>query len=139
MIHNQITDPEKVIKVLSQELDLDEETVRKRVEKVSSIERILSNVPKALGDRIRSYKLDGVNVDEDYSRYYPYGTLASKVLGFTGSDNQGIIGLEVKYDQYLQGTEGLILTTTDVRGLEVDNTAEKAGRSGGWPGSVYKY
>lgn len=125
VIHNQITDPEKVIKVLSQELDLDEETVRKRVEKVSSIERILSNVPKALGDRIRSYKLDGVNVDEDYSRYYPYGTLASKVLGFTGSDNQGIIGLEVKYDQYLQGTEGLILTTTDVRGLEVDNTAEK--------------
>ncbi len=80
---------------------------------------------KATGDVIRSYKLDGVNVDEDYARYYPYGTLASKVLGFTGGDNQGIIGLEVKYDEYLQGTEGLILTTTDVRGLEVENTAEK--------------
>ncbi len=125
VIHNQITDPDQVIEVLSRELDMDPETVRQRVEKVSSIERIKSNVPKATGDVIRSYKLDGVNVDEDYARYYPYGTLASKVLGFTGGDNQGIIGLEVKYDEYLQGTEGLILTTTDVRGLEVENTAEK--------------
>ncbi|MFR8318921.1 MAG: peptidoglycan D,D-transpeptidase FtsI family protein, partial [Catenibacillus sp.] len=125
VIHNQITDPEKVIKVLSQELQMSEENVRKRVEKVSSIEKIRSNVPKAIGDRIRSYKLDGVNVDEDYSRYYPYDTLASKVLGFTGGDNQGILGLEVKYDEALQGTDGLILTTTDVRGLEVENTAQK--------------
>ena len=125
VIHNQITDPERVIEVLSKELDIDEATVRKRVEKVSSIEKIKSNVPKATGDIIRSYKLDGVNVDEDYSRYYPYDNLASKVLGFTGGDNQGIIGLEVKYDEYLQGTEGAILTTTDVRGLEVENTAEK--------------
>ena len=125
VIHNQITDPDQVIEVLSRELDMAPETVRQRVEKVSSIERIKSNVPKATGDVIRSYKLDGVNVDEDYARYYPYGTLASKVLGFTGGDNQGIIGLEVKYDEYLQGTEGLILTTTDVRGLEVENTAEK--------------
>lgn len=125
VIHNQITDPERVIEVLSKELDIDEATVRKRVEKVSSIEKIKSNVPKATGDIIRSYKLSGVNVDEDYSRYYPYNNLASKVLGFTGGDNQGIIGLEVKYDEYLQGTEGAILTTTDVRGLEVENTAEK--------------
>lgn len=125
VIHNQITDPERVIEVLSKVLDIDEATVRKRVEKVSSIEKIKSNVPKATGDIIRSYKLDGVNVDEDYSRYYPYDELASKVLGFTGGDNQGIIGLEVKYDSYLQGTPGAILTTTDVRGLEVENTAEK--------------
>lgn len=125
VIHNQITDPEQVIQVLSRELDIDEATVRKRVEKVSSIERIKSNVPKAVGDAIRSYKLDGVNVDEDYARYYPSGSLASKVLGFTGGDNQGIIGLEVKYNDYLQGTEGAILTTTDVRGLEVENAAEK--------------
>ena len=125
VIHNQITDPERVIQVLSEELKLDEAAVRKRVEKVSSIEKIKSNVPKAVGDVIRSYKLDGVNVDEDYARYYPYNELASKVLGFTGGDNQGIIGLEVKYDNYLAGTEGAILTTTDVRGLRVENSAEK--------------
>lgn len=125
VIHNQITDPERVIEVLSKELELDADTVRKRVEKVSSIEKIKSNVPKAVGDVIRGYKLDGVNVDEDYARYYPYETLGSKVLGFTGGDNQGIIGLEVKYDEYLAGTPGAILTTTDVRGLEVENTAEK--------------
>lgn len=125
VIHNQITDPERVIQVLSEELKLDEAAVRKRVEKVSSIEKIKSNVPKSVGDVIRSYKLDGVNVDEDYARYYPYNELASKVLGFTGGDNQGIIGLEVKYDDYLAGTEGAILTTTDVRGLRVENSAEK--------------
>lgn len=125
VIHNQITDPEKVIDVLSEVLSLDEADVRKRVEKVSSIERIKSNVPKELGDEIRSYRLDGVNVDEDYARYYPYGDLASKVLGFTGSDNQGIIGLEVMYDEYLSGSEGTILTKTDVRGIEVENEAEK--------------
>ena len=125
VIHNQITDPEQVIEVLSRELELDADAVRKRVEKVSSIEKIKSNVPKATGDVIRSYKLNGVNVDEDYARYYPYNELASKVLGFTGGDNQGIIGLEVKYDDYLSGKPGAILTTTDVRGLEVENTAEK--------------
>lgn len=125
VIHNQITDPQRVIEVLSKELELDESAVRQRVEKVSSIEKIKSNVPKAVGDVIRSYKLDGVNVDEDYARYYPCDELASKILGFTGGDNQGIIGLEVKYDDYLKGTDGAILTTTDVRGLEVENSAEK--------------
>lgn len=125
VIHNQITDPEKVISVLSEALGMDEAAVRKRVEKVSSIEKIKSNVPKETGDLIRSYKLDGVNVDEDYARYYPYGTLASKVLGFTGGDNQGIVGLEVIYDEALSGEEGMILTKTDVRGIEVENAAEK--------------
>lgn len=125
VIHNQITDAEQVITVLSDILSMDEKDVRKRAEKVSSIERIKSNVPKELGDEIRSYRLDGVNVDEDYARYYPYGDLASKVLGFTGSDNQGIIGLEVMYDEYLSGSEGRILTKTDVRGVEVENEAEK--------------
>ena len=124
VIHNQITDPEKVIEVLSDILGMDEAAVRKRVEKVSSIEKIQSNVPKETGDLIRQYKLDGVMVDEDYARYYPYDTLASKILGFTGGDNQGIIGLEVKYDEYLQGEEGKILTVTDVRGIEVENSAE---------------
>ncbi len=124
VIHNQITDPERVISVLSDVLGLEEETVRKRVEKVSSIERIKANVDKAIGDEIRSYKLDGVMVDEDYTRYYPYGTLAAKLLGFTGGDNQGIIGLEVKYDEYLQGQEGFILTVTDARGIEVENVSE---------------
>lgn len=124
VIHNQVTDPEKVISVLSAELELDEAEVRKRVEKVTSIETIKSNVPKEVGDIIRGYKLEGVNVDEDYARYYPFGELASKVIGFTGSDNQGIIGLEVIYDEYLKGTEGSILTTTDVRGVEVENAAE---------------
>lgn len=124
VIHNQITDPEQVISVLSEVLGLEEETVRKRVEKVSSIERIKANVDKAIGDEIRAYKLDGVMVDEDYTRYYPYGTLAAKLLGFTGGDNQGIIGLEVKYDEYLQGQEGFILTVTDARGIEVENVSE---------------
>lgn len=124
VIHNQIKEPEKVIQTLAQVLEMDEETVRKRVEKVSSIERIRSNVPKETGDLIRSYKLDGVMVDEDYARYYPYDSLGAKILGFTGGDNQGIIGLEVKYDDYLQGEEGKILTTTDVRGIEVKNSAE---------------
>lgn len=125
VIHNQITDAEAVIKTLSDILEMDEAKVRARVEKVSSIEKIKSNVPKELGDKIRSYKLAGVNVDEDYARYYPYGTLASKVIGFTGGDNQGIIGLEVKYDSYLCGSEGRLLTKTDVRGVEVENEAEK--------------
>ena len=124
VIHNQIKDSETVIDVLCDELKMDESTIRKRVEKVSSIEKIRSNVPKETGDRIRAYKLDGVMVDEDYARYYPYGILASKVLGFTGGDNQGIIGLEVKYDDFLQGQEGTILTVTDVRGVEVENSAE---------------
>lgn len=124
VIHNQITDPETVVKVLSETLEMDSEKVRKRVEKVSSIERIQSNVPKETGDLIRSYKLDGVMVDEDYSRYYPYDELAAKIIGFTGGDNQGIIGLEVIYDDYLQGEEGRILTVTDVRGIEVENSAE---------------
>ena len=124
VIHNQITDPETVVKVLSETLEMDSEKVRKRVEKVSSIERIQSNVPKETGDLIRSYKLDGVMVDEDYSRYYPYDELAAKIIGFTGGDTQGIIGLEVIYDDYLQGEEGRILTVTDVRGIEVENSAE---------------
>lgn len=124
VIHNQLTDPEKVIAVLTEKLGLEEETVRKRVEKVSSIERIKANVDKAIGDEIRACKLDGVMVDEDYARYYPYGSLASKLLGFTGGDNQGIIGLEVKYDEYLKGEEGFILTVTDARGIEVENVSE---------------
>lgn len=124
VIHSQITDPEKVIEVLSSELGLGEETVRKRVEKVSSIERIRSNVNKEIADRIREYDLDGVMVDEDYKRYYPYESLASKVIGFTGSDNQGIIGLEVKYDNYLKGMDGTILTLTTAYGVEIPNAAE---------------
>ena len=103
VIHNQITDPDKVVEVLSRELGLEEEYVRKRVEKYTAIEKIKSNVDKAVGDVIRDYQLDGVKVDEDYKRYYPFDSLASKVLGFTGGDNQGIVGLEVKYDEYLQG------------------------------------
>lgn len=124
VIHSQITDKENVIKVLSQELSLSEEYVRKRVEKVSSIEKIKSNVSKELGDVIRNYDLDGVKVDEDYKRYYPYGELASKVLGFTGADNQGIIGLEVKYDSYLEGIKGTILTVTDAKGVEIEDASE---------------
>ena len=124
VIHNQITEPELVIEVLAKELELDESTVRKRVEKVSSIERVKTNVDKAVGDRIREYELDGVKVDEDYKRYYPYNELASKVLGFTGGDNQGIIGLEVKYEEYLKGVNGTILTTTDARGIELEGIAE---------------
>jgi stage V sporulation protein D (sporulation-specific penicillin-binding protein) len=124
VIHNQIKDPETVIKILAETLNLSEEKVRKRVEKVSSIERIKSNVDKAVADTIRNYDLDGVMVDEDYKRYYPYDTLASKVIGFTGSDNQGIIGLEVEYDKYLQGTDGTILTLTTAQGVEIENAAE---------------
>lgn len=124
VIYNQIQDKEQVIAVLTKELGMSEETVRARVEKVSSIERIKSNVDKETGDKIRSYGLAGVKVDEDYKRYYPYDTLASKVLGFTGGDNQGIIGLEVKYDEYMQGTNGKILTLTDARGVEIENAGE---------------
>lgn len=125
VIHNQIEDPEQVIQVLSKVLNMSEETVRKRVEKYSSIERIKSNVSKELGDQIREYDLAGVKVDEDYKRYYPYGDLASKVLGFTGSDNQGIIGLEVIYEEYLEGEAGTILTMTDARGIEVEEAGER--------------
>ncbi|ROR30739.1 stage V sporulation protein D (sporulation-specific penicillin-binding protein) [Mobilisporobacter senegalensis] len=124
VIHNQITDPERVISELSMALGVSEETVRKRVEKVSSIERIKSNVDKETADFIRNLSLDGVMVDEDYKRYYPYETLASKVIGFTGSDNQGIIGLEVAYDKVLKGTNGTILTLTTARGVEIPNAAE---------------
>ena len=124
VIHSQIKDPEGVIDMLCEELKLPEETVRKRVEKISSIERIKSNVKKETGDAIRACGYDGVKVDEDFKRYYPYGELASKVLGFTGSDNQGIIGLEVKYDEYMEGIPGTILTLTDARGIELENTKE---------------
>lgn len=124
VIHNQIQDPEGVIAMLVKELDIPEEKIRKRVEKVTSIERIKSNVDKETGDRILAYGMSGVKVDEDYKRVYPYGSLASKVLGFTGGDNQGIIGLEVKYDDVLQGTNGKILTVTDARGIEVDKEGE---------------
>lgn len=125
VIHNQIEEPEEVIEILCRELDLSEEYVRKRVEKYSSMERIKSNVDKTIGDKIREYDLPGVKVDEDYKRYYPYGELASKVLGFTGGDNQGIIGLEVVYEDYLQGEPGTILTMTDARGIEVDEAGER--------------
>ena len=124
MIHSQIDEPEKVIAALQKELGLTEEEVRKRVEKVSSIERVKTNVDKETGDRIRAYGLSGIKVDEDYKRYYPLDTMASTVLGFTGADNQGILGLEVKYDSYLQGTSGKILTLTDARGIEIENAGE---------------
>ena len=124
VIHSQITDPEKVIEVLSRELELPADSVRRRVEKYSSIERIKRNVDKEMGDRIREYDLNGVKVDEDYKRYYPYEKLASKVLGFTGGDNQGIIGLEVKYEDYLKGTDGTILTVTDAGGVEIEEAGE---------------
>lgn len=124
VIHSQITDAEKVISVLTKELGLSDEKVRARVEKVSAIEKIQSNVSKEIGDTIRSYNLDGVKVDEDYKRYYPYSELASKVLGFTGSDNQGIIGLEVEYESYLKGKNGTILTLTDARGIEIEFAGE---------------
>ena len=124
VIHSQITDPERVIQVLADELGIEKEMIRKRVEKVSSREKIKTNVEKETGDRIRAYELDGVKVDEDFKRYYPYGNLASKVLGFTGGDNQGIIGLEVKYENYLKGVNGMILTTTDARGIELADTME---------------
>ncbi len=125
VIHNQIEDPEEVIRILCEELDLSEEYVRQRVEKYSSMERIKSNVHKAIGDIIREYDLAGVKVDEDYKRYYPYNELASKVLGFTGGDNQGIIGLEVIYEEYLEGEPGKILTMTDAKGIEVEEAGER--------------
>ncbi len=125
VIHNQIKDADAIVETLSRELDLSEDFVRKRVEKYSSIERIKSNVDKEKGDAIRACNLEGVKVDEDYKRYYPYGSLASKVLGFTGGDNQGIIGLEVKYEEYLKGQEGTILTVTDARGVEIDAAGEE--------------
>jgi len=125
VIHNQIENKEEVISVLCKELDLTEEYVRKRVEKYSSMERVKSNVDKAIGDKIREYDLPGVKVDEDYKRYYPYGELASKVLGFTGGDNQGIIGLEVAYEEYLEGEPGTILTVTDARGIEIEEEGER--------------
>ena len=124
VIHSQIEDAEQVIAALSDALDMDEQEVRKRVEKVSSIERIKSNVDIETGDKIRDMGLAGVKVDEDYKRYYPYGSLASKVLGFTGGDNQGIVGLEVKYDELLQGEPGQILTLTDARGIEIEGVGE---------------
>lgn len=125
VIHSQVEDPEKVIATLTNVLGLSEEYVRKQVEKRSSRERIKSNVDKATGDRIRNLDLAGVKVDEDYKRYYPYGELASKVLGFTGGDNQGIIGLEVSYEEYLTGTKGKILTLTDAKGIELDGMGER--------------
>ena len=124
VIHSQIKEPEKVIDVLTEELGLERNQVKKRVEKNSSIERIKTNVDKQTGDKIREYDLAGVKVDEDYKRNYPYGNLASKVLGFTGSDNQGIVGLEVKYESILKGTDGQILTMTDARGVELSDTGE---------------
>ena len=125
VIHSQIQEPEKVIAVLSKELGMEEEDVRKRVEKVSSIEKIKSNVEKETGDAIRAYGLDGVKVDEDYKRYYPWSDLASKVLGFTGADNQGILALESYYESWLEGEPGLILETTDARGVRVEGEGEK--------------
>lgn len=124
VIHSQIKEPEKVIRMLEKELGLSHETARKRVETVSAIERVKTNVEKSVGDKIRSYGLEGVKVDEDFKRDYPYGELASKVLGFTGGDNQGIIGLEVKYEEVLQGINGKILTTTDARGVELSELGE---------------
>ena len=124
VIHSQIKEPELVIQTLAELLDISEETVRKRVEKVSSIERIKANVDKETGDAIRLCNLAGVKVDEDYKRYYPYEDCASKVLGFTGGDNQGIIGLEVIYEEYLKGENGKILALTDARGVELPEAGE---------------
>lgn len=124
VIHSQIKDKERVTEVLADELGLERNDVLKRVEKVTSIEKIASNVDKEIGDRIRGYELEGVKVDEDYKRYYPFSTLASKVLGFTGSDNQGIVGLEAKYDTYLSGNNGQILTLTDAWGIEIQGAEE---------------
>ena len=123
VIYYQIKEPQKVIKLLSQKLALSEEEVKKKVEKVSSREKIKSNVPKSVADEIREAGLDGVKVDEDYKRYYPFGTLASKVLGFAGADNQGILGIESRYDDVLKGTDGKILTLTDYQGIEIENAA----------------
>ena len=124
VVHNQLTDPERVVEVLSAELGLPAESVREKVEKYSSREIIKTNVDKEKGDRIRAFRLDGVKVDEDYKRYYPYDSLASKVLGFTGGDNQGIIGLEVVYEKYLKGLDGKILTMSDAAGVELSGYAE---------------
>ena len=124
VIHSQIKEPEKIIAELSELLEMDQEVIRKRVGKISAIERIKSNVDKKTGDKIRNLGLAGVKVDEDFKRYYPYDRLASKILGFTGGDNQGIIGLEVRYEKYLKGIDGKILTTTDARGVELENVAE---------------
>ena len=125
VIHSQIEDAQKVIEVLTKELSMEEADVKKRVEKRSSMEIIKKNVDKETGDAIRNYKLAGVKVDEDFKRYYPYGNLASKVLGFTGADNQGIIGLEVKYDSVLNGIDGQILALTDARGVEIEDAGEE--------------
>ena len=125
VIHSQIKEPERVTEILAKELEMDQAEVRKRVEKVSSMEKVKTNVEKEVGDKIREYNLDGVKVDEDYKRYYPYDSLASKVLGFTGGDNQGIIGLEVMYEKYLKGQDGLILTLSDAKGTELQNAAEE--------------
>lgn len=125
VIYSQVTEPEKVIKLLAEKLSMDEEEIRRKVEKVSSREKIKSNVPKETADEIREANLSGVKVDEDYRRYYPYGNLASKVLGFTGSDNQGILGLESRYDSVLKGTDGTILTLTDFQGIEIESAAEE--------------
>lgn len=125
VVHSQVEEPERVVEVLHQELGIDKETIEKKVTKYSAREKIKTNVDKEIGDRIRGYKLAGVKVDEDYKRYYPYETLASKVLGFTGSDNQGIIGLEVKYEEYLKGSNGKILTLTDARGVELQDAGER--------------
>lgn len=124
VIHSQVKDPQKTADMLSKELEIDREDVLKKVEKVSSMEKIKTNVDKETGDRIREYNLPGVKVDEDFKRYYPYDQLASRVLGFTGGDNQGIIGLEVKYEDVLKGTNGKILTVTDARGIELEGIAE---------------
>lgn len=125
VVHSQVEEPERVVEVLHQELGIDKQTIEKKVTKYSAREKIKTNVDKEIGDRIRGYKLAGVKVDEDYKRYYPYETLASKVLGFTGSDNQGIIGLEVKYEEYLKGSNGKILTLTDARGVELQDAGER--------------
>jgi len=124
VIHNQITDKEQVVEVLSEALELSSEEVRKKVEKYSAREIVATNVDKELGDKIRNFRLNGVKVDEDYKRYYPYNSLASKVLGFTGGDNQGIIGLEIMYEPWLKGTNGLILTQADAAGVEIENAFE---------------
>lgn len=125
VIYNQVKEPEKVIRLLSEKLELSEDEVRKKVEKVSSREKIKSNVPKKIADEIREASLDGIKVDEDYKRYYPFGNLASKVLGFTGADNQGILGLESRYESVLKGQAGTILTLTDFRGIEIESAAEE--------------
>ena len=125
VIYNQVKNPEKVIDILSKELELDKAEVKKKVEKRSVREKVKSNIPKEVGDKIREYNLAGVKVDEDYKRYYPYESLASKVLGFTGADNQGIIGLEVQYEKYLKGVDGMIMTPTDSRGIEMKNALEQ--------------